>query len=221
MDLKSLLRTAKQRKQQQQQQQQEQEQQQRHAADHNNEDHSQDMHTQAVLPLSSPPSLSLDSHVVGVLPTCYYLSEWCSVADEQTLMSCCRSAPQQKWVQVKGRQLQCFGMMPTQSASASTSVVSELPDWLNSVIDRLVSADLFPLPARPHAPYPRPNHVLLNHYQPGQGIMAHKVRQQSRATHLNRLSDESLLMRNMYICVCFYVCANMLPFHRMVQPIIL
>uniref|UniRef100_A0A183V742 Fe2OG dioxygenase domain-containing protein n=1 Tax=Toxocara canis TaxID=6265 RepID=A0A183V742_TOXCA len=42
-----------------------------------------------------------------------------------------------------------------------------LLQWLNFVIDKLMSLpDAFPAENRP-------NHVLINEYQPGQGIMAH------------------------------------------------
>jgi alkylated DNA repair protein alkB homolog 6 len=41
-----------------------------------------------------------------------------------------------------------------------------LPDWLEGLIDGLVSAGVFPAPLRP-------NHVLVNEYLAGQGILPH------------------------------------------------
>ena len=42
-----------------------------------------------------------------------------------------------------------------------------LPNWVQSICDQLVQCGVFPADAPP-------NHVLLNEYQPGEGIDAHK-----------------------------------------------
>jgi len=42
-----------------------------------------------------------------------------------------------------------------------------LPGYLEEIVDRLIACSVF-------ADGTRPNHVLINEYQPGQGIMPHK-----------------------------------------------
>jgi alkylated DNA repair protein alkB family protein 6 len=66
------------------------------------------------------------------------------------------------------RRVCMFGEAPTTGASTTTHTApAPLPTPLDELARELVVRDVFP------AGTPPPNHVLLNEYQPGQGIMPH------------------------------------------------
>jgi alkylated DNA repair protein alkB family protein 6 len=61
----------------------------------------------------------------------------------------------------------------------NTLLESPLPEWLvEPVVNRLLSCPISPSETSNHifssSPHGRPNHVLVNEYLPGQGIMPHK-----------------------------------------------
>lgn len=68
------------------------------------------------------------------------------------------------WKQLKTRRLQCWGGMPDDDGTVRNN--DALPSWLNDICKSFVENGFFP------ADFP-PNHVLINEYQPGQGIMHH------------------------------------------------
>lgn len=69
------------------------------------------------------------------------------------------------WRQLKTRRLQCWGGMPDDDKNIPGSG-GEIPSWLHAICTSFVQNGFFPAD-RP------PNHVLINEYQPGQGIMHH------------------------------------------------
>ena len=71
----------------------------------------------------------------------------------------------ERWTQLRGRRLQNLGGLPRPLPEGFAS--EPLPDWVGAVCDALVCSGVFP----PDEP---PNHVLLNEYQPGEGIDAHR-----------------------------------------------
>lgn len=86
------------------------------------------------------------------------------------------AAPKPRWKQLTHRRLQTW---PSDLVNNSL-LDSPLPPWLSEpVISRLLS-----IPRSEHdqsnifaaSPHQQPNHVLINEYPPGVGIMPHKVR---------------------------------------------
>ena len=73
--------------------------------------------------------------------------------------------PQHEWVGLRGRRLLSLGGTPRPPPEAM--LPEPLPVWVQSVCEALVRAGVFPADAPP-------NHVLLNQYEPGQGIQPHK-----------------------------------------------
>uniref|UniRef100_A0A670ZM94 AlkB homolog 6 n=1 Tax=Pseudonaja textilis TaxID=8673 RepID=A0A670ZM94_PSETE len=69
------------------------------------------------------------------------------------------NAPKPKWTQLSGRRLQNWGGLPHPKGM----VAEKLPPWLQRYVDRVSSLGVFG--GKPA------NHVLVNEYQPGQGIM--------------------------------------------------
>uniref|UniRef100_A0A8C9KBG3 Alpha-ketoglutarate-dependent dioxygenase alkB homolog 6 n=1 Tax=Panthera tigris altaica TaxID=74533 RepID=A0A8C9KBG3_PANTA len=69
------------------------------------------------------------------------------------------NAPKPKWTQLSGRKLQNWGGLPHPRGM----VPERLPLWLQRYVDKVSDLSLFGgLPA---------NHVLVNQYLPGEGIM--------------------------------------------------
>ncbi|VDN02998.1 unnamed protein product [Thelazia callipaeda] len=97
-------------------------------------------------------------------PTIRYIPDFISPEEEQFLLHNIYKVPKPKWHNLLNRRLQDWG-----GALCKDYLIqdSDIPPWLNAVIEQLVAIDdTFP-------PAHRPNHVLINEYLPGQGIMAH------------------------------------------------
>lgn len=95
----------------------------------------------------------------GTLPTIFYVPDYISQLDESQILDRIR-ASKSKWTQLSGRRLQHYGGM----VHASCLVQTSMPTWLRSLVDRLqLETDIFGGgPA---------NHVLMNSYMPGEGIL--------------------------------------------------
>lgn len=78
------------------------------------------------------------------------------------------SAPLPRWTQLSHRRLQSW---PSSLTKNNTLIASPLPTWLTSSIiePRFKKLGIFN-----DAPHGAPNHVLVNEYRPGQGIMPHE-----------------------------------------------
>ncbi|KAG0234066.1 Alpha-ketoglutarate-dependent dioxygenase alkB 6 [Actinomortierella wolfii] len=110
---------------------------------------------------SLPPPLG------GAPPSVFYLPDFISVQEEEELLAKVLGAPKPKWVQLKNRRLQNWGGI----VSPKGMVGEPLPAWLTTpLFDRLQQLKVFE--AEDGTTY-APNHVLINEYLPGQGIMPH------------------------------------------------
>jgi len=103
--------------------------------------------------------------VSGAPATVWHCRDFVSRDEEAQIMRCVDTAPSAMWVTLRGRQLQQHGGTPMPPPEGM--VPEQLPEWVQGVCDALVAAGIFPADAPP-------NHVLVNSYQPGQGIDAHK-----------------------------------------------
>eukprot|EP00808_Paulinella_micropora_P015915 g42963.t1 len=113
--------------------------------------------------------------LAGAVSSVFYWPDWISQQEETRMLALCWAAPAHKWTQLKRRRLQNWGgqvrLRPgSELSSQGVGRLEEkeaLPPYMQALGARLVSDGVFPKEKRP-------NHVLLNHYEPGQGIMAHK-----------------------------------------------
>ena len=77
------------------------------------------------------------------------------------------SVPLPRWTQLSRRRLQTW---PSALSKTNTLLAAPLPQWLTTpIIPRLEDLTIFS-----DSPHKMPNHVLINEYQPGQGIMPHE-----------------------------------------------
>ncbi|XP_028386052.1 alpha-ketoglutarate-dependent dioxygenase alkB homolog 6 isoform X7 [Phyllostomus discolor] len=95
-------------------------------------------------------------------PVIYYVPDFISKEEEEYLLRQVFNAPKPKWTQLSGRKLQNWGGLPHPRGM----VPERLPLWLQRYVDKVSDLSLFGgLPA---------NHVLVNQYLPGEGIMHHQ-----------------------------------------------
>ncbi|KAI5631061.1 2OG-Fe(II) oxygenase superfamily domain-containing protein [Phthorimaea operculella] len=97
--------------------------------------------------------------VQNLCASAYYVRDWVSREEEVALVARVYGAPRPKWTQLSGRRLQNWGGVP----HARGMLAEQLPAWLQEQLARL-----------PRDAPPQPNHVLVNEYLPGQGIMPHE-----------------------------------------------
>jgi len=105
----------------------------------------------------------LSSYKVSDVETVYYIPNYITEQDEEYLMSQIYSQPQDRWskLQYSNRRLQKWGGEVTKNGLENTE---PLPVWLEKISEMLVSEKITEK---------KTNHVLLNEYQPGIGIMPH------------------------------------------------
>ncbi|KAJ5354790.1 hypothetical protein N7541_005834 [Penicillium brevicompactum] len=98
----------------------------------------------------------------------FYLSDFITEDEEKWLLQKVKSAPLPRWTQLAHRRLQTW---PSALTRNNVLLASPLPAWLRSPIieSRFKSLGIFN-----DSPHKEPNHVLVNEYLPGQGIMPHE-----------------------------------------------
>ncbi|XP_004927141.1 alpha-ketoglutarate-dependent dioxygenase alkB homolog 6 [Bombyx mori] len=102
-----------------------------------------------------------DHIVIKAEPTAYYISKFITEAEEQLILSNIYAAPKPKWTQLSNRRLQNWGGVPHNKGM----IAETIPTWLDLYLERIHKLNV--MCGR------RPNHVLVNEYTPGQGIMPH------------------------------------------------
>ncbi|XP_021773031.1 alpha-ketoglutarate-dependent dioxygenase alkB homolog 6-like [Chenopodium quinoa] len=104
----------------------------------------------------------LHGFVVGSVPTVIYIPEFINDSEQTQLLNHIYQAPISKWKTLKNRRLQNWGGVVHEKGLIS----QDLPPWLTKITQR-IHEELGIFPAAP-------NHVLINEYQPDQGIMPHQ-----------------------------------------------
>ncbi|KAF3394549.1 Alpha-ketoglutarate-dependent dioxygenase [Penicillium rolfsii] len=98
----------------------------------------------------------------------FYIPNFISEDEELILLQKIQSAPLPRWTHLTHRRLQTW---PSALTKTNTLLSSPLPAWLTTPIitPRFQELGIFA-----DAPHTAPNHVLINEYRPGQGIMPHE-----------------------------------------------
>ncbi|KAH0499008.1 hypothetical protein TgHK011_006229 [Trichoderma gracile] len=121
---------------------------------------------------------SLEAARIAALPsTAYYLPNFISEEEERLILDKIAAAPRPRWKQLTHRRLQTW---PSDLVN-NKLLDAPLPSWLETpIVPRLLSLPLSddghsPKHIFAESPHQRPNHVLINEYPPGIGIMPHKM----------------------------------------------
>lgn len=105
----------------------------------------------------------VEDFVISSLPrTVIYLPDFISAQEESEILHKVYSVPKPKWTQLKNRRLQNWGGIP----HVKGMIPEKIPEWLQKYIDKINALYVF-------KETNLPNHVLINEYLPGQGIMSH------------------------------------------------
>ncbi|KAL3478732.1 hypothetical protein BJX99DRAFT_256147 [Aspergillus californicus] len=111
--------------------------------------------------------LDLGAARIRPLEEAFYVADFITEEEEDYLLRKITSAPIPAWKTLSHRRLQTY---PSSLTNNNTLLASPLPKWLTTpIISRFDALSLFG-----DAPHKRPNHVLVNEYRPGQGIMPHE-----------------------------------------------
>ncbi|KAL1805335.1 hypothetical protein DCAR_0831153 [Daucus carota subsp. sativus] len=108
------------------------------------------------------PEEKLQGFVVGDVPTLYYIPDFLTHPQHDQLLDHIYQAPAFKWKTLKNRRLQNWGGVVHEKGL----LAQELPPWLTNITQKIFDESrMFPSAI---------NHVLINEYQPNQGIMPHQ-----------------------------------------------
>ncbi|CAL7938987.1 unnamed protein product [Xylocopa violacea] len=91
-----------------------------------------------------------------------YIPNFITQEEENEIIKYVNSAPLPKWTQLSHRRLQNWGGIPHPKGM----IAEKIPSWLQKYVDKVISCNVFEKEKLP-------NHVLINEYLPGQGIMPH------------------------------------------------
>lgn len=94
--------------------------------------------------------------VRNIPPTCFYIPNFISEAEEALLTHNINKISTVRWTQLKNRRLLNLGGVPTQKGM----IAEEIPGFLQDCLDRINELNVFG--------EARANHILLNEYKPGQ-----------------------------------------------------
>lgn len=102
---------------------------------------------------------------------CYYIPDFITAEEEQKISGKINAIPASKWTTLSHRRLLSLPSLLTGTAR-DTLIAAPLPEYLQDpILSRLRDTKIFISANSPHG---EPNHVLVNEYQPGQGIMPHE-----------------------------------------------
>ncbi len=112
-----------------------------------------------------PGALACDAHRVSSLHSVWVVPDFVSVDEEASLLAAA-TAPAARWTRVSGRAVQTLGGIVHERAGL---LPAPLPRWVVPLLARLQrDCRLFD-----SAPQPL-NHVLVNAYESGEGILQHQ-----------------------------------------------
>ncbi|KAK5062842.1 hypothetical protein LTR84_004917 [Exophiala bonariae] len=111
---------------------------------------------------------AIDSPVLpGLPPSCHYVHSFITPAEEEQILDQIARLPQSRWTVLSHRRLLS---LPSSLVGSSKDALIDapMPTFLDSIVHRLEEHGYFE-----GSTHQAPNHVLINEYRPGEGIMPH------------------------------------------------
>jgi len=102
-----------------------------------------------------------DFRIKNVPDSAYYVTNFITEREETYLLHQIEKTPDRRWTHLSNRRLQNCGGLPQQKGM----IAEPIEPWLMGFVDRVNEIKIFGDKAA--------NHVLLNEYKSGQGIMPH------------------------------------------------
>ncbi|KAF8154234.1 hypothetical protein B0H34DRAFT_721071 [Crassisporium funariophilum] len=99
----------------------------------------------------------------------YYVPNFVTANEEEYLIRKITESPQQKWKNMANRRLQIWGGDITTKGTLIAQTLPAFIDGYPDIVSRIRATGAFE-----SSPHGAPNHVILNEYLPGQGIMPHE-----------------------------------------------
>lgn len=102
--------------------------------------------------------------IPGIPDSMFYIPDFIDHKEEADLLN---AIPSHRWIQLQHRRLQTH---PSSLSKSNTLLEAPLPLWLlDPIVSKFKSLGLFS-----DSPHHAPNHVLINEYNPIEGIMPHE-----------------------------------------------
>jgi alkylated DNA repair protein alkB homolog 6 len=115
---------------------------------------------------------SVDIYKIEKCPmTAFYIPNFIDQQCENDLIRKIYDVPKPKWTTLKNRRLQNWGGLPDNDKGM---IQEEIPQWLNIQCSKITQLGFFNTNIEHGKDTKKPNHILVNEYQPGQGIMPHE-----------------------------------------------
>ncbi|TBU31025.1 hypothetical protein BD311DRAFT_753689 [Dichomitus squalens] len=114
-------------------------------------------------------TINLDEFLVPGTNSTYYIPEFVTEEEEEYLTRKINEAPQPWWKRLQNRRLQIWGGELT---AKKALIPQDLPPFANQypdIIGRIRALGVFR-----DSVHGEPNHIIMNEYAPGQGIMPHE-----------------------------------------------
>ncbi|CAG0922114.1 unnamed protein product [Notodromas monacha] len=93
--------------------------------------------------------------------TAFYFPNYLTQDEHDALLQNVYDSPKPRWKQMSNRRLQNWGGYPHPKGMVS----EDLPKWLSDECEKLLKSEV--------TEGKKPNHVLVNEYEPGQGLLPH------------------------------------------------
>ncbi|EXJ73012.1 uncharacterized protein A1O5_04161 [Cladophialophora psammophila CBS 110553] len=106
--------------------------------------------------------------VEGLPPSCYYVPSFITPSEEEHILNAIHKLPESRWTVLSHRRLLSLPSTLTGSAR-DTLLAAPMPAFLDAIVTRLQQGQYFET-----STHKAPNHVLINEYKPGEGIMPHE-----------------------------------------------
>lgn len=107
-------------------------------------------------------NFSIEKFMLKTVPsTCFYVPSFITESEEKLLIHNIEKTSAYRWTQLKNRRLINYGGVPTQKGM----IAEEIPGYLQAYLDKINQLQIFD--------EAKANHILLNEYNAGQGILSH------------------------------------------------